>query len=269
MRNHILFGLFVSVSIFASVIAVPAHAVSKKELEAQNIQLMQRLTALENRMLTGDPAAERLMQRMDALEATQRSLTGEIERLRYERDSLQQEVQALASQIVGMQALSEDIKRHLKAVQVVANETSASPRAPITYGGGVPTQQGNDITKLAEIGQEQMLEGNIGGAQTSFLQYLELNPNAADRGDIYYWLGETYYVKGGYPQAVDAYVQSMSLAPKGPYAPDSMIKLAATASALGNKEMACKTLASFPAQYPNASASAKDKARIERDRAGC
>ena len=54
--------------------STPAAAQSKKELAAQNAQLAQRLTALENRMLTGDPAAERLMQRMDSLESSQRAL---------------------------------------------------------------------------------------------------------------------------------------------------------------------------------------------------
>ena len=85
-------------------------------------------------MLTGDPAAERLMQRMDALEASQRALTGEVERLRYERDTLQEEVRALASGIASLETNSEDMRRHLEAVDAVAN-SAPTPSAPITYGG--------------------------------------------------------------------------------------------------------------------------------------
>jgi len=288
----------------------PASAQSKKELAAQNMQLSQRLSALENRMLTGDPAAERLMQRMDALEASQRSVTGEVERLRYERDTLQEEIRALAADIASMQTLAEDMRRHLKAVDVVASApapaTVAGPRVyggdpsgsstyggtvsgGTVYGGGVysngsslpspptiigaptpaPTSQGNDITKLAQIGQDRMAEGDFTGSQTAFKQYLELNPSAADAGDVHFWLGESYFAKGGYADAADAYIASMRAAPNGSYAPEAMVKLAGTARLLGNTPMACQTLASFPAQYPGAAPDVREKARVEATRSGC
>ena len=62
---------------------------------------------------------------------------------------------------------------------------------------------------------------------------------------------------------------SMRAAPKGDYAPEAMVKLAATARSLGKNDMACKTLASFPAQYPNAVSAVREKARIEKTRSGC
>ncbi len=292
MRIRYILMLFVS----ACVLAAPAYVVSKKDLEAQNMQLMQRLTALENRMLTGDPAAERLMQRMDSLETSQRALTGEVERLRFERDTLQEEVRALAGQIAGLQTISEDMRRHLEAVDLVAKTAPVpSPTDTITYGGGragggvysggssiagppsivgVPTingaqPAGNDITKLAEIGQDKMSEGDFAGAQMAFRQYLDLNTEASDRGDVYFWLGETYYVKGGFTDAADAYIASMRAAPKGDYAPDAMIRLASTARALGKNDMACQTLNSFPTQYPKATPAVREKARLERARSGC
>ena len=40
-----------------SLLSAPAYAQSKKELAAVDAQLAQRLTTLESRMLTGDPAA--------------------------------------------------------------------------------------------------------------------------------------------------------------------------------------------------------------------
>lgn len=291
MRVFVLF--LISIYMFAQ----PAFAQSKKELAAQNVMLAQRLSILENRMLTGDPAAERLMQRMDALEAGQRALTGEVERLRYERDGLQEEVRVLASDIANLLSLGEDMRLHLKAVSVVASRPTTVQSAPIessVYGGGrvgggvysngssiagpptiidgAPTfiaPVGNDMGKLAEIGREQMAEGKFSDAQTSFKQYLELNVNAPDRGDVYYWLGETHYVMSAYADAADAYIASMRANPKGSYAPDAMVRLAATARALGQTEMACQTLASFPVQYPNASSSVKSKASLEKQRSGC
>jgi tol-pal system protein YbgF len=296
----------VTVLFGTGVFAPTAQAQSKKELAAHIAQLSERLRVMENRVLTGDPAAERLTQRMDALETSQRSLTGEVERLRYERDTLQEEVRALAAQIAEMNTLSEDMKRHLKAVEIVASQPGSS-RDPIVYGGGrvgggvydgssipgppsivnVPSVNadigGNtqglagsgtgaprvDSRVLAQLGQDKMAEGDFGAAQAAFSQYIQQNPTADDVGDIYFWLGETYYVKSGFADAADAYIASMRADPKGIYAPDAMVRLAASARQLGKPAMACQTLNSFPKQYPRANSSVKAKARLEKQRSGC
>ena len=282
-----LFRTLICVFVFFGY-AQGAVAQSKKELAAQDAILAQRLSVLENRMLTGDPAAERLMQRMDALESSQRTLTGEVERLRHERDSLQLDIQALAAEIASLQSLADEMRLHLKAVDAVASQ---NPTERIygggRFGGGVyaggssipgpPTIIGetdtfsavNDVTQLARLGQDKMREGDFAAAQTAFSQYLEFNPEAADRGDVYFWLGETYFVKGGYADAAEAYIASMRLAPKGPYAPEAMVRLAGTARAMGKTQMACQTLASFPSEYPNAGEDVRQKARVESQRSGC
>jgi tol-pal system protein YbgF len=297
-----------------------AEAQSKRELAAQNAQLAQRLTVLERRLLTGDPAAERLLARMDSLEATQRSLTGEIERLRYERENLQAEVEALIGDVRAMQDLSTRMKIHLDAVDLVGQETE-NRNAPITYGdpgsysnptvpyngpnaqpspvpgppvvrekdlvidgtvmGGQPSDLPpaydpqadqvvqNDMSKLGELGVQRLYEGDFVGAQTALSQYLEFNPNAPDAGEMHFWLGESYYVRGGFADAADAYITSMRLDGQGVKAPDAMVRLAATLRQLGNVAEACQTLASFPRQYPNANESVKEKVRIESARTQC
>ncbi|WP_084168923.1 tol-pal system protein YbgF [Hellea balneolensis] len=308
--------LFAALLLSTSLLATPVMAQSKKELAAVDAQLAQRLSTLESRMLTGDPAAERLMQKMDALETSMRTLRGEVEQLRFERDSLLQQVEAMAGDTAMTQDLINRMKIHLDAVDLVASEHRGSPVQsgsfePRTYGsdnmagstlpplmdtesyssqpvypGGetlsqIPSapvfkeqtigvqERYNDVSELSKVGQTKLAEGDFSGAQTAFKQYLEFNPNAADAGEVNFWLGESYYVRGGYADAADAYITSMRKAPKGPKAPDAMVRLAATLGKLGNKAEACQTLATFPAQFPNASASAKEKARIEAARTGC
>jgi len=257
-------------------------------------------------MLTGDPAAERLMQRMDALETAQRSLTGEIERLQYERDTLRSEVEALAGDIASMQALSDRMELHLNAVDLVAKEQSpasvpASPYSPRTYGGGpdivsvdpgvtsgdgsqisqIPSapvfreqtigvqEQYNDLSQLPDNGRQMLAEGDYLGAQTAFKQYLQFNPDAADAGEINFWLGETYYVRGGYADAADAYITSMRKDGSGIKAPNAMVRLASSLRELGNLAEACQTFATFPVQFPNAPDAVKEQARVEQTRTGC
>jgi len=275
----------------------PAFAQSKKELLAQDVQLAKRITTLESRMLTGDPAAERLMQRMDALETKTRTLTGELERVRYERDTLRKELQALSEDIRAVQDLSNRMKIHLDAVDLVARETKTAnaPRiysgqpayqppaydmggtqpsaigdAPVYRESTIPVQeQYMDAAQLPNEGKRMLAEGDFSGAQTAFKQYLSVNPDAPDAGEVSYWLGEAYFVRGGYADAADAYIGSMRKSPTGTKAPEAMIRLAAAMRELGNRAEACQTLSSFPAQFPSAPASVREKARVETVRTGC
>jgi tol-pal system protein YbgF len=306
MRVLTLSAFLLAQLFIAGLYAPPAAAQSKKELAAQNAALAQRLTRLEQRMLTGDPAAERLMQRIDALETSQRALRGEVERLTYERDTLTNEVKALSSDIREMQALSSRIQIHLDAVDLVAKEQarrpvissgptspiSSVPSAPVfkeqtmtipsspttqtptteTLGGQAAITQSapsNDVTQLGQLGKTKLAEGDYAGAQIALKQYIEFNSGASDIGEMQYWLGESYFVRGGFADAAAAFIASMRQDANGPKGPEAMVRLAASLRELGQTAEACQTLASFPAQYPNASASVKAKASTVAARTGC
>ena len=334
--------LFITLLMTSTVFALPAHAQSKKELAAVDAQLSQRLTTLEGRMLTGDPAAERLMQRMDALEKSQRTLTGEVETLRFERDELAKQIEVMAAEVQTKQALIDRMKVHLDAVDLISSEVpsrspvQSDPYTPRTYGqdqsfsssgsvaqpdpyaghsqtysnpltysdpsydsaqlsqipsapvfkertlsfedtyqnseafpNDVTSYAENDVSQLGKSGQQKLAEGDFSGAQTAFKQYLEFNPDATDKDEINFWLGESYYVRSGYADAADAYIASMRENSKGVKAPDAMVRLAAALRQLGNKAEACQTLATFPAQFPDAPSSTKEKAKVEAARTGC
>ena len=296
MKNpmkHICIALLAT----SCLIAAPAQAQSKKDLAAQNAALAERLARLESRMLTGDPAAERLMARIDALETAQRALRGELERVAYERDGLKGEVMQLRTELQIIQDMAGRMRVHLDAVDLIAEEQTRpveTRRGPVTMGpttpldplGGAPTfgqrplvlgqsqsaapaMTSNDVAQLGQRGKRLLSEGDYAGAQTSLKQYLQFNPDAADYGEMNYYLGESYYVRGGYADAADAYITSMKRDPRGVKAPDAMVRLAGALRQLGKTSDACATLASLPRQYPEASATVMSKAKLEAARAGC
>jgi len=127
----------------------------------------------------------------------------------------------------------------------------------------------NDLSELGQIGKTKLAEGDFAGAQTALSQYLQFNPDAADAGEMQYWLGESYFVRGGYADAADAYIASMRTAPQGLKGPEAMVRLGASLRELGQVPAACQTLGSFAAQYPNAPVSVKEKAQLEAARTGC
>jgi len=285
------------------LISGPAQAQSKKDLAAQNAALAERLTRLESRLLTGDPAAERLMTRIDSLEASQRTLRGELERVAYERDGLKGEVMQLRTELQIIQDMAGRMRVHLDAVDLIAQEqarpverrlgpvlqrpindgsvTQLDPfgSPPVHRDSSLVLEQGstsypvdsptNDVTELGETGKRLLAEGDFAGAQISLKQYLQFNPDAPDVGEMNFYLGESYYVRGGYADAADSYIASMKRDPRGVKAPDAMVRLAGALRELGKPQDACATLASLPSQYPNASSTVNDKARLEAARAGC
>ncbi len=302
-------------------VATPALAQSKKELAANDAALADRLSRLEQRFLTGDPAAVELMQRMDALESEQRGLTGEIEQLRFERDQLKAEIVALNEDLKSMEELKDRMQIHLDAVDMVAKERAQAsivqPSLPVQppagqsiydgspapglagqpsqipgpptsrtisvpFGGSLsdslnqpggttvqPSGSSPLLDDLPRDGLRKLNEGNFTGAQSDFQTYLAVAPDAADAGEVSFFLGETHFVKGSYADAADAYIASMKKDPQGSKAPDALIRLAASLRELGNKNEACRALDSFTTQFPSADTDLRQKMRDERARTGC
>lgn len=277
-----------SLTLMASI-ASPAFAQSRAELGAQNEALRLRIERLESRMLTGDPAAERLMGRVDSLETTIRTLRGEIERLSYERELAEAEVDALESDIRILQTLSTRMQIHLDAVDLVAAQNA--PRVDDTYVDGpatlnqiqgppttrtqtfelppATTNDANDLAQLLDMGKSLLAEGDYPGAESAISQYLQFNPEATDRGQANFWLGESLFVQGQYNAAAESYIASMRASGDGPKAPDALVKLGASLREMGQTGEACTALNSFSDQFPNVSQAARDKAAREVSRTGC
>jgi tol-pal system protein YbgF len=88
-------------------------------------------------------------------------------------------------------------------------------------------------------------------------------------GNSQYWLGETFYVRGKYRKAADAFLKAYKTYPDSVKAPDSLMKLALSLARLGQKDAACKTFGELDSRYPNAPGHVKQRAGMERRRAGC
>ncbi|GLQ20194.1 tol-pal system protein YbgF [Algimonas porphyrae] len=272
------------------LMGAPAYAQSRAELAAQNAALRERVDRLEARMLTGDPAAERLMSRIDTLEATIRTLRGEIERLSYEAEisdreftALQDDVRLMQDQSTAMKIQLDEIARGVPSrPEPQVDETYADGPATLSPILGPPEggledfvlppaedNPGNDASQMGETGKIRLAEEDYAGAEAAFIQYLQAFPDASDAGEIHYWLGESYFVRGRFNAAAESYVTSLQVDQESSRAPDALVKLAAALREMGQPEQSCAALASFDGQYPNASQASRDKAALEASRTGC
>lgn len=129
-----------------------------------------------------------------------------------------------------------------------------------------PVQSANQTYGQARA---RLMDGDFDGAQEDFTAFIADFPDDALIDEAWFWLGETYYVRGDYASAADAYITSLREQRNGPVAPDALVRLASSLGALGRNEEACQTLARFSREFPSAGPNATARAEREALRAGC
>ncbi|HEX7531904.1 MAG TPA: tol-pal system protein YbgF, partial [Methyloceanibacter sp.] len=131
---------------------------------------------------------------------------------------------------------------------------------------GIPN---SDAQSLYEQGYGSILQRDYGAAETAFRQLIAAYPNDPLAGSAQYWIGESYYVRGQYKSAADAFLKGYKKYKSGDKAPDTLLRLGMSLAELGQKDAACSTFGELTAKYPQAPVHILDHARGERKKAGC
>jgi tol-pal system protein YbgF len=154
-----------------------------------------------------------------------------------------------------------------------SSRQTAAPMAPPATPGA-PQQlaavpAGADAASLYSQGYGQLLQRDYAGAEASFRVLVERFPGDRLAGKAQYWLGESYYARGAFKDAADAFLASYRTYGSGEKAPDSLLKLGMALAELGEKDAACSTFHEFRTKYPTAEQALLDQAKAERRKVGC
>jgi len=114
-----------------------------------------------------------------------------------------------------------------------------------------------------------MRKADYDEAETAFKEFLVAHPDDPLADNARYWLGETYYVRGDYARAAETFLEGYQRNKAGPKAPDTLLKLGMSLSALGKNKEACATYGELKKTLPDAPATIKGRADKERQRLGC
>jgi len=162
-------------------------------------------------------------------------------------------------------ALPQD--RPNDGTRVSINDASRLPAGSYPPAAGTGGDRGPEDAYEAAI--NQLKRGQFDVAEADFSNFLQRYPTHNLAGNAQYWLGETFYVRGAYRQAAEAFLNGYSTYASSPKAPDSLLKLGMTLAALGQQEQACATLGELNRRFPSATQAVKQRAQLERTRAGC
>ncbi len=137
--------------------------------------------------------------------------------------------------------------------------TAASP-ADAAYKSAYAAFEAKDFDK-AEAGFKDYLARF--GYKSDANKGHALSPNAQ------YWLGRTYVNKKQFAQAARAFLDGYQRFPKSEKAPDSLLGLGESLTALGKPQDACSAFNELAAVYPDAKPEIKTKAQAGRLKAKC
>jgi tol-pal system protein YbgF len=136
--------------------------------------------------------------------------------------------------------------------------TAAAPPA----GGAQGEQLYHDAFKLLQ-------DGDYAGAERAFKTFVQKNPQHPLAGNAQYWLGETYYARRDYQNAMVSFAEGYKVYKTSGKGPDNLLKLGITLAVLNKKQEACAVFSRFNQDYPRATDLQKRRVDQERQKNGC
>ncbi len=148
---------------------------------------------------------------------------------------------------------------------------------PIVQSGNIAPTAGSGQVALGvpidargeyDVAYAYILQRDFDGAESAFTRFLQNYPNNEYSGNAKYWLGETFFARGQYREAADAFLRSYTEHKSGRKAADSLLKLGMSLQQLGQTNAACSSYSELVSNYPN-SGDVRVRAIQERQNAGC
>ena len=112
-------------------------------------------------------------------------------------------------------------------------------------------------------------QANYDNAELALKEFVKRYPKEKLASNARYWLGETYYVRAAYVQAAEVFLEGYQADPKGPKAPDSLLKLGMSLAGLDKKSDACAAFDKVSKDFPDASAGIHNTIARENQKNSC
>jgi len=210
----------------------------------------------------GDPVY--VEDRLNQLQQAISLLTGQIEQLQYRNQQLQQQMEKMqADYEFRLEQMEKGGARPGGAPATRPTpppSTAAAP--PAAAATGAADQVYNDAFK-------KLQDSDYAGAEKGFRTFVQRHPQHALAGNAQYWLGETYYARRDYQNAMTAFAEGYKAYKTTPKGPDNLLKLGITLATLGRKADSCAIFARFAQDYPRATDLQKRRIEQERQKNGC
>ncbi|MFT8482284.1 MAG: tetratricopeptide repeat protein [Gluconobacter cerinus] len=205
-----------------------------------------------------------LLERVAALEEQNRQMRGELDQL----SNAQKETQAnLSKQISDMQFASQNGGggggASAPAAAAVAT-SKAAETAPASSDDAPKT-----ALEALKVGNAALKVGKYEDAETNARFAVKTAKSASGKMDAQFLLAQSLAGQKQYRESAVAYYDAYNKAPKMPKAQDSLLGVAASLLAMGDKNSACQALDKLKTEFPTPTPRVKSAAATFRGRAAC
>lgn len=151
----------------------------------------------------------------------------------------------------------------------VIDAEQAAPEAAQPDGTTVAALPSSDAEGLYANSYQFVLSGDYTTAEAGFRDYAEKFPDGEKISDAKFWLGESLLGQERYAEAAEVFLEAGKAHPKAAKAPDMMLKLGISLTAMKQGDMACATYGAIEKKYPSVSEAMRERIRREQALAGC
>ena len=148
---------------------------------------------------------------------------------------------------------------------------AAAPAAPTKPAAPPPTSvlPAGTVKQQYDFAFSLLRQANYDQAEVALQEFVRAHGKDPLASNARYWLGETFYVRAAYVQAAEVFLEGYQADPKGPKAPDSLLKLGMSLAGLDKKREACAAFDKLLKDFPNANAGLKNTVAREKQKSGC
>ena len=208
--------------------------------------------------------------RFNQLQQSITLLTGQIEQLQYRNQQLQQQLEKMQADY---EYRLDQMEKGKGGGPRPGGAQAAAPAAPTpaapTPAAPPPAAANAPGDQMYHDAMKKLQDGDNAGAERGFKAFLQSQPKHALAGNAQYWLGESYYARRDYQNAMTAFAEGYKTYKTSPKGPDNLLKLGITLAVLGRKADACQVFAKFSQDYPRATDLQKRRVDQERQKNGC
>ena len=205
--------------------------------------------------------------RFNQLQQSITLLTGQIEQLQYRNQQLQQQLEKMQADYEYRLDQMEKGKGGGGGPRPAAPQAAAAPPPSAAPPAAAAGAAGGD--QMYNDAMKKLQDGDNAGAERGFKAFLQSHPRHALAGNAQYWLGESYYARKDYQNAMTAFAEGYKTYKASPKGPDNLLKLGITLAVMGRKADACQVFAKFSQDYPRATDLQKRRVDQERQKNSC
>ena len=221
-------------------------ALQRKVYQTKEVPI---LLPAENNMPVVDGNLEDLYSRISAQDQVVKDLTAKMEQIEFNQKQLEERLNTMNADL--------DVRFNM-----LVNENKGSS---LTASNSTKKNDKEAYDEAYNI----MKKGDYKKAEEAFTLFMKEYPNSSLIGNANYWLGETYYARGLFEQAVGIFADGFTKYKKNSKAADNLLKLGLTMNKLNKKQEACTAFKSLATECPKADNRLKDRAKAEAKKLQC